>query len=149
MGIERYIAAASMGLYIMFAAEVNVLYDFLEDPHRMIEATPKLLQFISIGVAPASVLASVAYIMARRYGSKPIGTMILAGGAAMMLGMAIAHTRLDRIDPKFVEPAIEITPIMFAAISIPVMLVGAALLREKSPKRRSSLDFASWSQSDD
>ena len=34
---------------------------------------PKLIQFVSIGVAPAGILAAVAYIMSRNYGSKQIG----------------------------------------------------------------------------
>ena len=148
MGIERYVAVAGMGLYIMFAAEVNVLYGYLADPHRTIEPTPKLLQFISIGVAPASILAAVAYIMSRRHGSRPIGSMIIAGGAAMIAGMALAHSRLDQIKPELLEPAIVQAPIVFACIGIPVIAVGAALLRRKEPRRRSSLDLSSWTQSD-
>ena len=150
MGIERYIAAASMGLFAMFAAEIIVLYDFLQDPHRTIEATPKILQFVSIGVAPAAILAAVSYIMSRRYGSRPIGAMICTGGAAMMAGMAYAHTLVGGIGAEHLDATVEHVPAVFAALSIPVIAVGASLMRERRrPRRHSSIDHASWTQSDD
>ena len=150
MGIERYIAAAGMGLYVMFAAEICTLYDFLQDPYRTIEAAPKILQFISIGVAPASILAAVSYIMSRRYGSRPIGVMICIGGVAMMAGMAYAQMLVAGIDSEHLNATVEYTPIIFAILSIPVIVVGASLMRERQkPKRHSSLDHTSWTQSDD
>lgn len=150
MGVERYIAAASMGLFAMFAAEIVVFYDFLQDPHRTIEATPKILQFISIGVAPACILAAVSYIMARRYGSRAIGTMICAGGGAMLAGMAYAHMQVAGIAAEHMEDAVGAVPVVFAAVAVPVIVVGASLLRErKRPRRHSSIDHASWTQSDD
>lgn len=149
MGIERYIAIAGVGLYIMFVAEINVLYNFLNDPFQYIEPVPKVLQFISISIAPASILVAVSYILSRRYGSKFVGTLMIIGGVALILGMAHAYTLLDDIEPKFLEPAIEITPIVFAIIGIPITLIGVLLLRDKKPRKNSSLDFSSWSQSED
>ncbi|MCY4252859.1 MAG: hypothetical protein OXU86_04865 [Thaumarchaeota archaeon] len=150
MGIERYIAAASMGLFAMFAAEIVVFYNFLQDPHMPIEASPKILQFVSIGVAPACILAAVSYIMSRRYGSRAIGAMICAGGAAMLAGMAYAHTQVGGIAAEHLEFAVVAVPAVFAAVSVPVIVVGASLLRErKRPRRHSSIDHASWTQSDD
>jgi len=150
MGVERYIAAASMGLFAMFAAEIVVFYNFLHNPHMPIEAAPKILQFISIGVAPASILAAVAYIMSRRYGSRAIGAMICAGGGAMLAGMAYAHTQVAGIPAEHLEDAVVAVPVVFAAVAVPVIAVGASLLRErKRPRRHSSIDHASWTQSDD
>ncbi len=148
MGIERYIAVASLGLYIMFAAEINVLFNFLHDPLDFIEPTPKLLQFISIGIAPAVILTAVAYIMSRRYGSRAIGTMTIIGGCALIIGMAHAHTLLDGIEAKFLDPAIVATPIVFGILGVPVIVVGAMLLRSKGQPKRSSQDFSSWQQSE-
>lgn len=149
MGIERYIAIAGVGLYIMFAAEINVLFNFLQDPFHDIEPTPKLLQFISIGIAPASILVAVAFILSRRYGSKSIGSMIMGGGAVLIVGMIIAQTLLEKVDPKFLEPAILATPIVFAAIGVPVIIIGAILFRNTKPRRQSSQNYSSWTQSDD
>ena len=70
MAIERYIAAAGLGLFVMFVGEIVTLYYFMIDSPREIEPVPKLLQFISIGVAPALVMTGVSFIMSKRYGSR-------------------------------------------------------------------------------
>jgi len=33
MAIEKYLAIASLGLFVMFAAEIITLYVYLMDPH--------------------------------------------------------------------------------------------------------------------
>ena len=89
MAVEKYIAAASLGLFAMFAGEIVTVYHFMIDPAtEMFEPEPKLLQFISIGVAPAAIMTGVAYIMSRRHGSRIIGAMIVSGGIIMLAGMA-------------------------------------------------------------
>lgn len=137
MAIEKYIAAASLGLFIMFVGEILTLYDFMIDPIREVQPTPKILQFISIGVAPAVILAGVSFIMAKRYGSKPISTMIIAGGAIMFAGMAIANTLVEDIDESYLVFAVTITPPLFMGVSIPVMITGGLLfkIKKKRPKK--------------
>ena len=137
MAIEKYIAAASLGLFIMFVGEILTLYDFMIDPLRDVQPTPKILQFISIGVAPAVILAGVSFIMAKRYGSKPISTMIIAGGAIMFAGMAIANTLVEDIDESYLVFAVTITPPLFMGVSIPVMITGGLLfkIKKKRPKK--------------
>ena len=137
MGIEKYIAAASLGLYIMFVAEIITLYDFIINPVMEVEPEPKVLQFISIGIAPAVILTGTSYLMARRYGSKPIGFMIIAGGIVLLLGMFYAYTLLDKIDENYLLFAVTTTPPLFMIVSIPVMITGGLLLRikKKKPKK--------------
>ncbi len=137
MAIEKYIAAASLGLFIMFVGEILTLYDFMIDPLRDVQPTPKVLQFISIGVAPAVILVGVSFIMAKRYGSKPVGTMIIAGGAIMFAGMAIANTLVEDIEEIYLVFTVTITPPLFMVVSITVMITGALLFRikKKSPKK--------------
>ncbi len=137
MAIEKYIAAASLGLFIMFVGEILTLYDFMIDPIREVQPAPKVLQFISIGVAPAVILAGVSFIMAKRYGSKPVGTMIIAGGAIMFAGMAIANTLVEDIEEIYLVFTVTITPPLFMGVSIPVMITGALLFRikKKKPKK--------------
>ena len=140
MAIERYIAAASLGLFAMFAGEMITVYSFMIDPAtEMFEPEPKLLQFISIGVAPAAIMTGVSYIMARRYGSRPIGTMIIAGGAVMLAGMAYTWTLVDQIQDEFRSEPVLILPPLFMGISVSVMVFGARLLRLK--KRRMKKDY--------
>ena len=134
MGIEKYIAAASLGLFIMFVAEIITLYDFMIQPPRDVEPEPKILEFISIGVAPACVLAGTSFIMSKRYGSKPIGLMIIASGVILFVGMLIAQSLIDSIDQAYLIGTVIITPPLFMGVSIPVMIFGVILFRIKKPK---------------
>lgn len=134
MGIEKYIAAASLGLFIMFVGEIYTLYHFMIEPPREIEPEPKILQFISIGVAPACVLAGTTFIMSKRYGSKPIGLMIIASGVILFVGMLIAQSLIDSIDQAYLVGTVIITPFLFMGVSIPVIIFGVILFRIKKPK---------------
>ena len=134
MGIEKYIAAASLGLYIMFVGEILTLYNFIINPLQEIEPAPKVLQFISIGVAPAVILTGTSFIMVKRYGSKPIGTMIIAGGIILLVGMIIAQLLVQDIETSYLVQAVTITPPLFMGVSIPVIITGVLLLRVKKRK---------------
>ena len=142
MTLEKYIAAASLGLYIMFVGEILSVFHFLTDPSASImntggfDAEPKIYQFISIGIAPAIILTGTSYIMSKRYGSKPIGIMIIAGGSIVLVGMAFAYTLIDQIDTSYIVDAIIITPLLFMIVSIPIIVFGVKLLKEKPrPKK--------------
>ena len=145
MGIEKWVAAVSLALFVMFVGEMISIYLFMTDVPETFEfgldfdATPKILQFISIGVAPAGVMAGLSYLMARRYGSKPIGYLIIAGGIVMLIGMAYCFTLVDKIEDSFLTDTVTFTPILFMALSAPVMVVGASLLKIK--KKRSKKEY--------
>jgi ABC-type transport system involved in multi-copper enzyme maturation permease subunit len=134
VGIEKYIAAASLGLFIMFVAEIITLYIFMIEPPRDVEPEPKILQFISIGVAPACVLAGTSFIMSKRYGSKPIGLMIIASGVILFVGMLMAQSLIDSIDQAYLISTVRITPPLFMGVSIPVIIFGVMLFRIKKQK---------------
>lgn len=139
MAVERYLAAAGLGLFVMFVGEIITLYIYMIDSQLDIEPVPKLLQFISIGVAPALIMSAVSFIMSKRYGSKPIGYMIIAGGAALLAGMAYTQTLVDMIKPEYAIDTVLLVPPLFMAASIPVMITGAMLLRIK--KRRPKKEY--------
>ncbi len=134
MAVEKYVAAASLGLFILFVGEIITLYDFMIEPQREVEPAPKVLQFISIGIAPALILTGTSFIMAKKYGSKQIGAMIIAGGVVLLVGMSYAYTLLDKIEPNHLVFAVSITPPLFISVSIPVIVVGILLLREKKKR---------------
>ena len=143
MGIEKWIAATSLALFLMFVGEMISVYLFMTDvPDDFqfgldFDANPKILQFISIGVAPAGILAGLSFLMSRRYGSKPIGYLIIAGGIVLAIGMAYCYTLVDKIEPTYVTESVMIVPILFMVLSIPVVVVGASLLKikKKRPKK--------------
>ena len=137
MAIEKWVAAASLGLFIMFVAEILTVFNYLINPSQEIQPGGKILQYISIGAAPAVILAGTAFLLSRRYGSRSIAAMIIAGGAILLVGMYYANTLLLQISKSYLVTEVTITPPLFMAISIPVMIVGAILFRIKpKPKKQ-------------
>ncbi len=143
MAIEKYIAAASLVMFVMFVGEIITIYDYMsEEPGSrvlQIEPNPKIFQFISIGVAPAVILVVVSFIMSKGYGSKPVGTIIIASGAILLVGMYYANLLVSNIESVYLTDSVLFTPPLFMAISIPVMVVGGLLFRIK--KRKKKKDF--------
>ena len=132
-----YIAMAGIGLYAIFVAEIVSIFHFMsEQTFETFEPASKMLQFISIGAAPAVIMSGTSYLIARKYGSKQIGWLVIAGGIVLLVGMSYAYTMLDSIDKDYQVFTVIITPPLFIVVSIPVMVVGALLFRiEKRPKQ--------------
>ena len=145
MATETWLAILSIALFAMFAGEMILVYNFMIDIPEddaflgSFSADPKLFQFISIGVAPAGILAGVAFIMSKRYGSKRIGGMIIAGGIILLVGMYVCYSMLIRIDDKYITDSVRYLPILFMVLSFPIMGVGAYLTKQK--KRRPKKEY--------
>lgn len=140
MGIEKYIAIASIGLFVMFVGEMISLYHFMVYPPThmefpiKLEPEPKILQFISIGVAPASILAGISFIMSKQYGSKPIALMIIAGGLVLLGGMLYLNTLVDKMGSEYLVFAVTTAPPLFIGVSLAVIATGALLFRINKPR---------------
>ena len=131
-----YIAMAGIGLYAMFVGEIISIFNFMNNPEIVIEPASKVLQFISIGVAPGVIMSGTSYMIARKFGSKQIGWLVIAGGIVLLVGMLYAYTILDNIDKEYQVFTVMITPPLFILVSIPIIAVGALLFRlKKRPKR--------------
>jgi len=145
MAIEKWIAITSVALFVMFAGEMLSVYNFMimnsDDSEYFISfsADSKIIQFVSIGAGPAGILAAVAFIMSRQYGSRPVGGMIIAGGVIMFVGLFVCYTMVDDIDERYITGSVIYIPILFMALSAPTIAVGAFLLKEK--KRRPKKQF--------
>lgn len=143
MAIEKWLAITSVALFAMFAGEMISVYNFMTDVPESFEfgpafdPDPKIFQFISIGAAPAGILAVVPFLLTKQYGSKPIGSMIIAGGIIMFLGMIVCYSMLDKLDEVYLTDTVKITPILFMILSAPVIVVGAYLFKhqKKRPKK--------------
>jgi len=137
MQYGAYIAMAGIGLYAIFVGEIISIFHFMsEQTFETFEPESKMLQFISIGVAPAVIMSGTSYMLARKFGSKQIGWLIITGGIVLLVGMFCAYTMLDSIDKDYHVFTVIITPPLFIVVSIPVMIVGALLFRiKKRPKR--------------
>jgi len=143
MKIEKWLGITSIALFAMFAGEMISVYTFMvnvpiDDAFlRTFEPDSKLIQFISIGFAPAGILTAIAFIMSRQDGSKPVGGMIIVGGVIMLVGMYVCYSMINKIDDEFITNSVKYVPILFMVLSIPVMGVGAYLSKQKKirPKK--------------
>ena len=144
MAIEKWLAITSVALFAMFAGEMISVYNFMltveEDfgYARSFDANAKIIQFISIGVAPAGVLAAVAFIMSKQYGSRQIGGLIMVGGVVLLVGMLVCYSMIEKIDDIYLTDAVKFLPILFIALSPVVIAVGAYLSKQKKkrPKKQ-------------
>ena len=138
MQYGAYIAIAGIGLYAIFAAEIISVFNFMADPTmtEFFEPESKILQFISMGVAPGVIMSGTSYMIARKFGSKQIGWLVIIGGIVLLVGMAYAYTMLDSIDKDYQMFTVNIVPPLFMVVSIPVMIVGALLFRIKKRSRK-------------
>jgi len=145
MAIEKWLAITSVGLFAMFAGEMISVYNFMANVPEDFEfalsfnANPKIIQFISIGAAPAGILAAVAFIMSRQYGSRQIGSLIIIGGIILLAGMLVCYLMLDKIDEIYLTDATKLSPIVFLALSPVVIAVGTYLSKPK--KRRPKKEY--------
>ena len=131
-----YIAMAGIGLYAMFVGEIISIFNYMSKPEIAIEPASKVLQFISIGVAPGVIMSGASYMIARKFGSKQIGWLVIAGGIVLLVGMLYAYTMLDDIPKDYQVFTVMITPPLFVLVSIPIMAVGVLLFRlKKRPKK--------------
>ena len=141
-----YIAMAGIGLYAIFVGEMVSIFNYMLEPSEQalqdgfikppVEPAGKILQFISIGVAPGLVMTATSYMLARKFGSKQIGWLIIAGGLILLIGMFYANTMIDGIEKDLRVFTVTITPPLFMAVSIPMIVVGALLFRiKKRPKK--------------
>ena len=131
-----YIAMAGIGLYAMFVGEIISIFNFLNEPILTIEPEAKILQFISIGAAPGVIMSGTSYMIARKFGSKQIGWLVIAGGIVLLVGMSYTSIMLDNVDKEYHVFTVIVTPPLFMVVSIPIIIVGALLFRlKKRPKK--------------
>ena len=142
MALEKYTMIASLGLYIFFVAEIITIFIYMTSPPAdefvAIEPEAKIFQFISLSVAPAMVMTGLSFLLAKRYGSRPISIAIMSGGIILLVGMFYANTILEDVEQMYLVETVIITPPLFMGISIPIIILGAILFRIKKekPKKR-------------
>ena len=136
MAMEKYIAIAGIALCVMFVGMIITIFQFMNEPTIDIHPAEKVLQFISMSVAPATVMFGTSFMLARKFGSRQIGSLIITGGIVLLVGMFFANTLIDDIDKSYRVYTVTITPPLFMLVSIPIMIVGSLLFRlKKRPKK--------------
>jgi len=136
MAMEKYIAIAGIALCVMFVGMIITIFQFMNEPTIDIHPAEKVLQFISMSIAPATVMFGTSFMLARKFGSRLVGSLIITGGMIVLVGMFFANTLIDDIDKSYRVYTVTITPPLFMLVSIPIMIFGALLFRlKKRPKK--------------
>jgi len=136
VAIEKWISVASLGLFIMFVAQMISISVYLTHPSHDIDPSSQIKEFISISIAPAIILAGSTYVLGRRYGSRLAGSLIVSGGITTIIGMYYVTILVQQIQDAYLVPELTIGPFVFMAASIPIIIIGSLLFRLKSmPKR--------------
>ena len=150
MALEKYMAIAGLALSIFFVAEIITLFNFMINPADNdsfgFEAAPKLFQFISLSIAPATIMMGVSFHLSKRYGSRFNGMLIILSGIIVLIGMVYAYAMIDDLKPSLVDSSVEMVPIIFMCVSIPIIIIGVRLLktRPRKPKKNYLEDVYSF-----
>ncbi len=138
MALEKYLAIAGLALSIFFVAEIITVFNFMINPSDSaefgFEAAPKIFQFISLSIAPAGIVVGVSFVLSKRYGSKLNGMLMITAGVIILAGMILAYTMIEHIQEKLIDTSVEITPVIFMIVSIPIIFFGIRLLKTKPRK---------------
>ncbi len=139
LNLEDWTSIASLGLSVMFAVLLLSFYNFLigpqgDGPERVVDPGSLMLQIIFISAAPCVVLAGFVFGMAKTYGARIGGTMLVAGGVIMIAGMAASLQLLARIPDQYVVGVVGFVPYFFIAAGVGVTAVGGYLVA--ASKRR-------------
>ena len=140
MSLEKYLAIAGLALSVFFVAEIITLFNYMINPTDSaefgFEAAPKIFQFISLSVAPATVVMGVSFVLSKRYGSKLNGALMIISGVVILTGMVFSYTMIEDVQEKLVDITVETTPLIFMGVSIPIIFFGTRLLKTKPRKPR-------------
>ena len=138
MALEKYLAITGLALSVFFVAEIITLFNFMANPSGNLEfgfeAAPKIFQFISLSVAPATIVFGVSFVLSKRYGSKLNGIIMITAGVIILAGMILAYTMIEHIQEELIDTSVGTTPLIFMCVSIPIILLGIRLLKTKPRK---------------
>ena len=142
MQLEHWLGLGSIAFFVLFVLVVGSLYYFMFDDPNTSDlpidpdnfANPKLLQFISITIAPGGILAAVAFILSKYYGSRKIGAMIIADGIILLAGMAFVQTMIGDVAEPYVTDTVLVLPPLFMGLSVLVFVFGMRLMRVRKPR---------------
>ena len=144
--MEGWTSLASLGLAAMFVALLLSFYNFLIGPEgigpeRVVEPGSLLIQLIFISAAPCLVLAGFAFVMAKTYGSRIGGALLVAAGIIIVAGMVIGLTMVPKIPSQYIVGAVGIAPFIFIPAGAIVTGIGGYMLAASKRRRIHSRDL--------
>jgi hypothetical protein len=141
--LEDWTSLASLGLSAMFVVLLISLYNFLigpegRGPESVVDPGTLILQEIFISGAPSLALAGFVFGMAKTFGTRVGGAVLIAAGTIMIVGMAAGIPLLARIPAQYVVGVVGYAPYFFMAAGAGVAAVGGYLISATRRKPISS-----------
>lgn len=135
--LEDWTSLASLGLSVMFVTLLLSFYNFLigpqgEGPERVVDPGSLLLQLVFISAAPCLVLAGFVFGMAKTYGTRIGGVILVAAGIVMIAGMVAGIPMLQEIPNQYIVGAVGVAPFFFMAGGVGVAAAGGYLIAMSS-----------------
>ena len=139
--LEDWSSLGSLALSAMFVALLLSFYIFLigpegKGPERVVEPGSLLLQLIFISVAPSLVLAGVAFVLSKPYGSPVGGVVLIATGLILVAGMAFGITMIPKIQTQYVVGGVGAAPYIFMPAGAGIVGIGGYMLVMAQLRRR-------------
>jgi hypothetical protein len=144
--LEGWTSLGSLGLAAMFVTLLLSFYNFMigpegTGPERVVEPGSLLLQLIFISAAPCLILAGVAFVLAKTYGSAIGGALLIVTGVIIVAGMAIGVTMVPKIPSQYIVGAVGVVPLIFMPAGAGVTGIGGYMLAVSKIRRIHSRDL--------
>ena len=112
-----------------------------EGPERVVDPGSLVLQNIFIAAAPCVVLAGFVFGMAKSFGNRLAGMLLVAAGVIMIAGMVAGIPMVAMIPSQYIVGVVGVTPYFFIGAGAGVTAVGGYLIAAtKRRPIRSDLD---------
>jgi hypothetical protein len=120
-------------------------YSFLvrsgpQGPDIPVQPLGVIVQVVSISGAPGIILCGITYGLARNYGSKEAGIILVIAGVVLSAGLMYFGTLVPQTPETFAVPYVEILQYAFVAAGIGIMAIGILLIKKPARNHRSLVD---------
>ena len=144
--LEGWTSLGSLGLAAMFVTLLLSFYNFMigpegTGPERVVEPGSLLLQLIFISAAPCLILAGVAFVLAKTYGSPIGGALLIVTGVIIVAGMAIGVSMVPKIPSQYIVGAVGVVPFIFMPAGAGITGIGGYMLAVSKIRRIHSRDL--------
>ena len=144
--LEGWTSLGSLGLAAMFVTLLLSFYNFMigpegTGPERVVEPGSLVLQLIFISAAPCLILAGVAFVLAKTYGSPIGGALLIVTGVIIVAGMAIGVTMVPKIPSQYIVGAVGVVPFIFMPAGAGITGIGGYMLAVSKIRRIHSRDL--------
>ena len=129
----------------MFVLLILSFYSFLirsgpQGPDIPVQPLGVIVQVVSISGAPGIILCGITYGLARNYGSKEAGIILVIAGVVLSAGLMYFGTLVPQTPETFAVPYIEILQYAFVAAGIGIVGIGILLIKKPARNHRSLVD---------